>query len=175
MRTNLLSAVVSLGQALALAQDTRFEVEFLAHAVTTKSPGHAWVCLYRGPEVGPPVRSCVGFFVKDEAREFLALLSANDRPSIVRSSSDDDGRVATVAYRGATTKARHSAVEQVVTQWKSRGYNIKWQNCADFVEAVALAAGFEAPNHPGVKYPTSYLRKLGDANPRKLAKVAPES
>lgn len=175
MRSVVLSVAYSLVLSLSRAQDTRFEVEFLAHAVSADSPGHAWVCLYKGPVVGPPARSCVGFFVKGEARELFALLSAKDRPSVIRMSAGDDGRVATIAYRGVVSKEGHSAIQEVISQWQGRGYNIKWSNCADFVEGVAMAAGFEVPNHPGVKYPTTYLRRLGEANPTKLRAVKPGS
>jgi hypothetical protein len=154
----------------------RFRVDFLARpAAKLETPGHAWVCIYRGPEVGPAVRDCFGFYPKNLADVLLGLVTVDYYPAVVRT---DDGsanqmKSATVGFAGSITKAQYDAVAAVVKSWRERGYSLAWQNCTDFVDAVALAVGLTTPPSAAPRYPPTYVAKLGGLNPKRLSSIKP--
>ena len=159
------------------AQDTQFAIDFLARGVSGSpaSPGHAWICLYHGPDVGPPIRNCVGFYPSPQSSVVLGLVTAKNYPSVVNENdvNADPGQTATVGFHGDITQVQYAAVQSIIAQWKSRGYNIAWQNCADFVDAVALAIGLDEPPGNGPRYPPTFVAALGAKNPNHLSPISP--
>jgi hypothetical protein len=163
--------------ALSLApQDAHFAVEYLAHPAGINTPGHAWICIYRGPAIGPAVRNCYGFYPKSDTETLLGLLTADFYPAVVKEDDGDvtTGRHATVGFRQDITQIQFASIQAVVNSWKGRGYSIAWQNCADFLEAVALAAGLAVPQASGPKYPPQFVESLGAANPVVMLRLNPQ-
>jgi hypothetical protein len=171
---NILPMLVLVTSALR-AQDTQFGIDFLARGVAASpaSIGHAWICLYHGPDVGPPVRECVGFFPQSNAQVLLGLRTAANYPAVVNEGDNgaDPNGTATIGFYGAMTQAQYQAVRAIVAQWKGRGYNIAWQNCADFVDAVALTIGLTEPSGSGPRYPPTLIAALGASNPGRLSAI----
>jgi hypothetical protein len=174
------TVVVLLTAASRLsAQDSQFGIDFLARpaAALRGSPGHAWICLYHGPETGPPQRECVGFYPKSIGQTALGLITATTYPAVVNEDDveSDPGKTAIVGFHGSITKAQYVAVRQIVADWKTRGYSLAWQNCTDFVDAVALAAGLDEPVGAAPRYPPSFIAALGAKNPDRLRPILPAS
>lgn len=163
-------------QKQAAVGDSVFRIDFLARpAARLETPGHAWVCIYRGPKVGPPVRDCYGFYPKTLSGIALGLVTSNDYPSVVRTDDGDavPTKTATIGATGAISRTQYNAVGLIVAAWQAKGYNLAWQNCTDFVSAVALAVGLAAPPGAAPRYPPAYLSDLARLNPNRLSLMLP--
>lgn len=161
------------------AQDSKFGIDFLARAAGTgtSTPGHAWICLYHGPDDGPPQRECVGFYPQSLGQTLLGLVTAKTYPALVNENdtNSDVGATATVGFHGEITTAQYGAVLGVIDSWRAKGYSLAWQNCADFVDAVALAAGLDEPDGALPRYPPAFVAALGAKNPTRLTSIGPSA
>jgi hypothetical protein len=123
--------------------------------------GHAFMCI--ATELNSGVKEdCYGFYPKNAqtpARVIGTNLSSEFRVDKVNRFS-----AVTASARRKISEEERRAVSKVIDDWNAKTWSLTGPNCADFVDAVAAAAGFKRPKRSPTQTPEQYVSELAKLN-----------
>jgi len=88
-------------------------------------------------------------------------------PGIVRNEINyNPGRFSRIAIsiKKPITDQQRRSVLQITNEWNDREFALTNQNCIDFIKTIAQAVGWNTVERQVAERPSSYIRRIKDAN-----------
>jgi hypothetical protein len=159
----LLVAFCALGYPAAAADE--IYLELMASRVSIingEFTGHAFMCIELLLNNGVK-EECYGFYPKaDNIKGYIG------GPGVIQSEfqkkPDRFSRV-DQSVKAKITIEQRSKILGIVNNWDKADYSLTKQQCVDFINSVAIAAGLKTPPRNTTDFPLDYLIKLKSMNP----------